>query len=802
MTEYDRTDYEWRVLHNGTEGKTPNVRANGVSWVYDDSIWLVCGASAGLGKASDVWKFTLATKLWEKVIVSGDPPTFRDSCSGAYMGEGKFIIFGGQGFPEHNAKLGKGAGENSRVKTYNKREVYNDLFQLDCATLQWSHIYPNGLTFPMGRRGHSSIFISSPLGYPSSGSSDKNDSNSTVGSDGSSHKQNISRSQSRQSTREGGRSRAANRHNTGVQILDEIPTNTLVVFGGSGIELSKYTEQIYNDLWLFSMDTMCWTRLVPKGGVEPKPLFDHSMERVGDSLVIIGGISGAVKTTVHASQDTATNTDVMIFNMRTSIWSFVKLWEPSGQPARFSLHGFSTALDVTNTDHPQSIIVFGGRDIVTKTAASISRTTPVPCSTGRNFSKSNTNTFIIDLTDSSITPVKSATMLPSDRYGHMGMAAASVDVLCNQYKPSAFPTKPLKRQMTLRKKSPLTQTPHRIEAMKYVFGGANMERGGFTDPVLYALMRIRSAADNPYVPARPVTTNSSVPSPVSELGHTGLDDASCGDESMEYSRDGDDSRAESRSLFYREGDDDDFSQDDGGGNSLSTTESQDYLSKPSSIWANVQMQQNGGSKNGNGINRMDIKQPTNWLELKLAISAPLSQRFFEGTGLSMMNTNSIPMDDATTSGSTITTAFSSSTRRSGTAKGDKRVAMTAPDSILGSSASTGSFNQSSRTGAGSMASSLDGGYRRPSTTASGGSGSMKGSTLMQSGSSVMDNLSATGSRPTTSQGESETGTPPRTSASRDQRKKKISELKAIIEPISVDNKTKHEVRGEFRQLFG
>ena len=77
------------------------------------------------------------------------------------------MIFGGQGFPEPNLKLGKGAIAN-RIKTYNKREVYNDLFQLDCDTLQWESIYPDGLLSPMGRRGHSSIFISSPLGTISS----------------------------------------------------------------------------------------------------------------------------------------------------------------------------------------------------------------------------------------------------------------------------------------------------------------------------------------------------------------------------------------------------------------------------------------------------------------------------------------------------------------------------------------------------------------------------------------------------------------------------------------------------------
>ena len=155
---------------------------------------------------------------------------------------------------------------------------------------------------------------------------------------------------------------------------------------------------------------------------------------------------------------------------------------------------------------------------MTKTAASISRTTPVPSSTGRNVSQSRTNTYIIDLADSSITPVRCGHTLPSDRYGHMGMAAVSVDLLAQAYKPGAFTTKVQKR--VNRKKNSMVQIPHKIEPMKYMFGGANMEKGGFCDPVLYALVRIRSTTDNPYVsPAPPA---NSLPSPVSDIGGTGI----------------------------------------------------------------------------------------------------------------------------------------------------------------------------------------------------------------------------------------------------------------------------------------
>ena len=118
MSDYDRVNYDWRVLHSGTEryvgcsiafflsfvkflnslpfvSKTPNIRSNGVSWVYNGAIWLICGAGAGLGeiniicevkegkinvwtiylkhlgKTSDIWKYTIDTRSWLKVSCTG-----------------------------------------------------------------------------------------------------------------------------------------------------------------------------------------------------------------------------------------------------------------------------------------------------------------------------------------------------------------------------------------------------------------------------------------------------------------------------------------------------------------------------------------------------------------------------------------------------------------------------------------------------------------------------------------------------------------------------------------------------------
>ncbi|RYG69081.1 hypothetical protein EON64_03635, partial [archaeon] len=149
--------YEWKVAHEGS-GRTPNIRSSAASWHYKDALWMVCGSGSGLGKASEVWRFDLGSHQWSRFEVAGDSPPSRDGLSGTYIGEGKFVLFGGQGFAERNVKLGREA-ESLRTQTHSKRDVLNDLWLLDCEAATWTPIYPDGLQFPMGRRGHSCTYL-------------------------------------------------------------------------------------------------------------------------------------------------------------------------------------------------------------------------------------------------------------------------------------------------------------------------------------------------------------------------------------------------------------------------------------------------------------------------------------------------------------------------------------------------------------------------------------------------------------------------------------------------------------------
>jgi len=78
--------------------------------VYDDHMWIIMGAGAGNGRSAEVWKFSLKTSEWFAVGASGDIPTARDGHSASYIGDGRFMVFGGQGVPTVNLKANKVRG--------------------------------------------------------------------------------------------------------------------------------------------------------------------------------------------------------------------------------------------------------------------------------------------------------------------------------------------------------------------------------------------------------------------------------------------------------------------------------------------------------------------------------------------------------------------------------------------------------------------------------------------------------------------------------------------------------------------
>ena len=129
----------------------------------------------------------------------------------------------------------------------------------------------------MGRRGHSAIYINrAPPSQnpPSTGNNALKYGQQSIAGVNSvnSSSSAVSNKWSVNSSVSAASAKSTRRQTAGLD-MNTIPPNSLLVFGGSGIELSKYTEQIYNDVWVFCLDTNCWSRHeFAKTGVEPKPV--------------------------------------------------------------------------------------------------------------------------------------------------------------------------------------------------------------------------------------------------------------------------------------------------------------------------------------------------------------------------------------------------------------------------------------------------------------------------------------------------------------------------------------------------
>lgn len=654
----DKVWYEWRVLHTG-DGKTPNVRINTSSWLYKDQLWVVCGSGSGLGKSSEVWKFNVAEKSWNRVTCSGEPPSCRDGHTGTHIGNGKFVIFGGQGFPEPNLKLGK-ESETMKTKTYNKREVYNDLMIFNCDTAHWSPLYPDGLSVPMGRRAHTAVHIpaaanSAAAGARESFSADGFDASSVVS--GSTYQSSVhaglsvgSPSAPSSMLRAGYAGAAAESDK-----VSAIPSNSLLVFGGVGIELSKYTEQLYNELWAFSFDSNTWIRQESRG-VEPRPMYDHKMEWVDDSnLLVLGGITAPSKVPAAAFH-TSPYSDVMLFNIRTVTWSYLKIYDMHGRPERFNFHGFAIAADRTSDEHSGKFYIFGGRQVVDSKYAATAKSLSIdrPCD--------GALTLVLNAKEGTLLPLDiKFGGVPEDRYGHVGVCASTnIDnlVVPNSNYPgrsggganggsgagagfsgggASQKRKEGSRSRSIRNSffdaSPEVQ---HAESLMFVFGGCAIEGPGFCDPLLHQLVRVTStgSSDGLKLPdlqgasinsATPLVTHVNDPPAdmaAAAAAAAAAFTASAGQLLLSQVvqvgfKDGEDipSRPGSPQLY----DADAFGL-------LAGNQSSSFCSSVGlrgSIWNNLQNKPSDKEKNP--------REPANWSELKLALTRPISQRTYLNT---------------------------------------------------------------------------------------------------------------------------------------------------------------------------
>jgi len=79
-------------------GLFPSTRYGCGSFMYKGFVWLAGGE--GVGKSSQVWKFSVNQSKWMNVtpnISRDDIPSNRDGHSVSYIGNGRVLLFGGQG---------------------------------------------------------------------------------------------------------------------------------------------------------------------------------------------------------------------------------------------------------------------------------------------------------------------------------------------------------------------------------------------------------------------------------------------------------------------------------------------------------------------------------------------------------------------------------------------------------------------------------------------------------------------------------------------------------------------------------
>eukprot|EP01038_Epipyxis_sp_PR26KG_P009655 gene9655-12997_t len=617
MTE--RIDYEWRVIHNG-EGNTPNVRANAASWIYKDSLWIVGGEGAGLGKSSEVWKFSFVEKCWKKMVCTGEPPSPRDGHTATYIGGSKFIIFGGQGFPYPNNKLDR-APENFKIRTYLVRELYNDLYQFDCDTLAWSPIHPDGLNFPMGRRGHTAVYIPPGGAHWTFPSTEQTTPLSSPLKNTQRHK---SSSSSPFVSTPHSRSKALppilSPHKNSKQPITVSP-NSLIVFGGSGIELSKYTELIYNDLWSFSFDSLCWTRL-ESGGIEPKCVFNHGMERIGDALVVIGGISTISKMNTDFSSPGSSNndstSDIMLYDLKNASWSYLKIFDNLSRPARFNYHGFSIAVDYLK--NPNALYLFGGREVADKEFASKSKASNFPKSYPSHF------TFVLDISEKTLLPIPITISKESDpvnRYGHVGLPIQPVNVTY-EHRIHANDAKPKRNLQKLKMNNIVDnhiENARTYDPLMFLYGGSGIESVGYCDPIIYELVKVTSIT---------IDTNELINNAVASLNNA--DDVSEPDDATHATNYGKsvayDQTTALEGIMNNVTFQDmplEFSNSGFRSSSLfENSNNMDYIQ--SNIWNSRQTQIFIQNNHGKTATAEDISPPSDWFELKLALSPPLSDR--------------------------------------------------------------------------------------------------------------------------------------------------------------------------------
>jgi N-acetylneuraminic acid mutarotase len=259
-----------------------------------------------VGRTFDVFKFDLETKVWTAVTgSSGTLPLARSGHTATAAGH-KVYIFGGEDQPEDVAPHEyNGAGsKGERVKAECVRADFGDIFTYDTQRDHWVADRPqNQCTFtaeglrtpvPTARRAHSMVYVANGE-------------------------------------------------------LKNHPYDSLWMFGGAGPDLIRGLDHVFDDLFLFNIESQKWMLQKPVGHRLP-PREGHTTTMIKDVMFIIGGADSP-----HRKSSTDT---VFAINLDTLVTADIYMQNGLNPKA---LYGHSA---VWNQFRPGEIIVFGGRNEV------------------------------------------------------------------------------------------------------------------------------------------------------------------------------------------------------------------------------------------------------------------------------------------------------------------------------------------------------------------------------------------------------------------------------------------------------
>jgi hypothetical protein len=441
-------DISWKELENN--GLFPSARYGVDGFLYQNHIWLVCGAGAGLGKSSEIWKYSLVDKKWSQVEVKGDIPSSREGHSINFINsiQDQFLMFGGQGISTPNEKFQRQM-DKSRSVCLGIREVFNDIYRFDIKSSTWSHVIAEGTFFPAGRRGHSCVYVG-----------------------------NISSSSEKLSN-------------------SLIRNHSLIMFGGAGFEIGKYSEQLYNDLWVYSVPLNKWERVFPQGEI-PRGCYNHRAELVGEYMVVVGGILSPSPRSSIGAADNNSPANILLLNILTLTWSHIHISSSIGQSVRLNMQGHSMVR--CSRSNPNKLLIFGGKESTDlKRAEEFQQVN----------STAQTSTWELDVRRAMLTAVPLMEEEPEDRCGHLAVSAIPADELIALHEKMfrknvdapvsttaavAATEASFAQSMDSPRQRGQGQGFSNLvisdgKALVYIFGGsrAGLNLGGYCDPIIYQL---------------------------------------------------------------------------------------------------------------------------------------------------------------------------------------------------------------------------------------------------------------------------------------------------------------------------